>query len=123
MHGRSLIIRLAPWLAVLAGGGGLVALVLTVYPSPGAGFLFLGLFFVAGLGGFYLLLRALYTRRLSPGAWRSDPQRPAREAFLLASFLTACAWLRMLRLLTLTNGLLLLGVLMLAEAFWLSRVR
>jgi hypothetical protein len=105
------------------GGGGLVALVSAVYPSPGTQVVFLVLFFAASFGGLNLALRSAYAWYLPEGIRRRDPQRPTREAFLLAIFATTCAGLQMLRLLTLTNGLLLLGILGLVEIYWLSRMR
>ncbi len=100
-----------------------MALVLTVYPSPGTQAAFLLLFFATSFGSLNLALRNAYAWYLPENTRRRDPQRPAREAFLLAVFATTCAGLQMLRLLTLTNGLLLLGILGLVEIFWLSRVR
>ena len=113
--------RYVPWLATLASLLALVLLVGTTYPTPVAKVLFLALLFTASFGGCVLLLRGFYTRRLPANVRARDPHRAVREALFAALFVTACAWLQMLRLLTLSNGLLLLGVLALIELFWRSR--
>ena len=123
MRSKGFVTRYAPWLALLIGGGGLVALVSAVYPSPGTQVVFLLLFFAASFGGLSLALRNVYAWYLPESIRRRDLQRPARQAFLLAIFATTCVGLQMLRLLTLTNSLLLLGILGLVEIFWLSRGR
>ncbi len=82
---------------------------------------FLGLMFGASFGLMLLIFQAYYGRRLPAAIRRRDPQRAAREALMMAGFVTLCVWLRMLRILTLTNALLLLGVLAFMEALWVSR--
>lgn len=99
----------------------MLALVFSAPPSSLTQLAFLGLLFVGAFAFMLLLLRAYYGRRLSAGEHRQDPQRPAREALMVAGFAVFCAWLQILRILTLTNALLLLGVLAFAEAFYISR--
>ncbi len=113
--------RYASWLATFASLLILVFLIGTVYPTPATKVLFLMLLFTASFGGLMPLLRGFYARRLPAVAQGRDPHRHVREAAFVALFLTMCAWLRMLRLLTWSNGLMLLGVLALIEMFWLSR--
>lgn len=122
MRGRALLSRFGPWLLILVSVAGLITLILTAFPSPLMRLVFLGLLFLGTFGLTFLPLRAFYHRRRSADARRRDPQRPLREAIILAGFMTFCAWLRMLRILTLTNALLLLGVLIFMEAFWVSRL-
>jgi hypothetical protein len=100
----------------------MAGLVVTVPPTSLVQWAFLGLLLVATFAFMLLLLRAYYRRRLSAQERRKDPQRPGREALMVAGFVAYCAWLQTLRILTLTNALLLLGVLAFAEAFYVSRV-
>lgn len=118
---RNALPRYVPWLTTFAGILALVLLVGTIYPTPVTKVLFLALLFMTSFGGFVLLLRGFYMWRLPARMQSRDPRRALREALFAAFFLTTCAWLQMLRLLTLSNALLLLGVLALVEAFWLSR--
>ncbi len=117
MRVREIISRFGPWLLVVGSTAGLTFLVLTMLPSPLLRLLFLALFFTGSFGAMHLVLRALY----SPEAQRRDPHRPVREGLMMAGFLTLCAWLQILRILTLINALLLLGVLAFVEAFWIFR--
>lgn len=106
---------------VIGSATALAILILTTPPSPLIRLIFLSLLFAGSFGLMLLLCRAYYGRRLSAAARRRDPQRPAREGLMMAGFVTVCAWLRMLRILTLSNALLLLGVLAFVEALWISR--
>lgn len=121
MRAQHLLTRLGPWLLLVGCVAALAGLVLSVPPSPMARLLFLGLLFGATFGLALLLFRAYYGHRLPAALRRRDPQRAMREGLMLAGFVTLCAWLRMLRILTLTNALLLLGVLAFMEALWISR--
>lgn len=114
--------RLVPWLLVISSTSALAGLVLTTPPSRLTRVIFLALLFVDCFGLMLLGLRAYYDRHLSEVARRRDPQRPTREGLMIAGFVTLCAWLQMLRTLTLINALLLLGVLAFVEAFWISHV-
>lgn len=99
----------------------LAGIFLTTPPNPLLRLVFLGLVFAGTFGFMLLVFRAYYNRRLPASVRRRDPQRPAREGIMMAGFVTLCAWLQMLRVLTLSNALLLLGVLAFTEAFWISR--
>jgi len=118
---KALASRYIPWLAIFVSVLALVLLAGTVYPTPATKVLFLVLFFTASFSGFVVFFRGFYAWRLPENVRNRDPYRSVREALFVAFFLTTCAWLQMLRLLTLSNGLLLLGVLALIEMFWLSR--
>jgi hypothetical protein len=113
--------RFGPWLLLIVSVGALVGLVLTTPPSPLMRLVFLSLLFTGTFSFMFLLLRAYYSRSWSTAIQQRDPQRPVREALMMAGFVTLCAWLQILRILTLTNVLLLLGVLAFMEAFWISR--
>ena len=121
MHGRDVLARFGPWLLVIASAIALILLILTTPPSPVMRLVFLGLLFIGSFGLMLPLFRAYYGWRLSAATRRRDPQRPAREGFMMAGYVTLCTWLQMLRILTLTNALLLLGVLAFMEVFWISR--
>lgn len=121
MRARHLLTRWGPWLLLVGCVAALAGLVLSIPPSPLMRLLFLGLLFGAAFGLALLLFRAYYAHRLPAALRRRDPQRATREGLMVASFVTLCAWLRMLRILTLTNALLLLGVLAFMEALWVSR--
>lgn len=122
MRVRDLVSRFGPWLLIIGGFGALAGLVLTTPPSPLVRLIFLALLFAGSFGFMLLVFRAYYGRRLSTDAERRDPRRPAREGLMVAGFVTLCAWLQMLQILTLTNALLLLGALAFTEAFWVSRL-
>jgi len=122
MRARELLSRYGPWLLMVGCVAALAGLVLTIPPSAATRLVFLGLLFGAVFGFMLLLFRTYYGRRLPAAVRRRDPQRAAREGLMMAGFVTLCAWLRMLRIFTLTNALLLLGVLAFMEAFWISRV-
>ena len=121
MRASALLTRLGPWLLLAGCTTALAGLVLTMPPTPVMRLVFLGLMFGASFGLMLLIFQAYYNRRFSAAIRRRDPQRAAREALMMAGFVTLCAWLRMLRILTLTNALLLLGVLAFMEALWVSR--
>lgn len=114
--------RFGPWLLLVGCAVALASLVLTVPPSPPVRLVFLGLLLGASFAFSFLVFRRYYSQRLPADVRRRDPQRAIREGLMIAGFITLCAWLRMLRILTLTNALLLLGVLAFMEAFWISRV-
>ncbi|MFQ5854180.1 MAG: hypothetical protein ACE5LU_00850 [Anaerolineae bacterium] len=122
MRTGHLLSQFGPWLLVVASAAALAGLILTTPPSPLMRLVFLVLLFAGSFGLLLLLFRVYYGRRLPADTPRRDPRRPAREGLMLAGFVTLCAWLQMLRILTLTNALLLLGVLAFMEAFWISRI-
>jgi hypothetical protein len=121
MRTRALLTRFGPGLLLASCTTALAGLVLTMPPTPMMRLVFLGLMFGASFGLMLLIFQAYYGRRLPAAIRRRDPQRAAREALMMAGFVTLCVWLRMLRILTLTNALLLLGVLAFMEALWVSR--
>ncbi len=115
MRAKGLLSRFGPWLLVAGSAAGLAGLILTTWPSPLMRLVFLGLLFLGSFGLVLLVLRAYYSRRLPANIRRRDPQRATREGLMVAGLV------QMLRILTLTNALLLLGVLAFMEAFWISR--
>ena len=121
-RGQDILIRFGPW--ALAGLSSLVlaGLILTTFPTPPMRMLFLGLLFPSTFGFALVILRAVYSHRLPATVLARDPNRLMRESLMTAGFLTICAWLRMIRVLSLANALLLLGVLIFIEAFLVSRV-
>lgn len=121
MRAKGLLSRLGPWLLVAGSTAGLAGLILTTWPSPLMRLVFLSLLFLGSFGLVSLVLRAHYSQRMPDNIRRRDPQRVTREGLMVAGFVTLCAWLQMLQILTLTNALLLLGVLAFTEAFWISR--
>ncbi len=118
---NKILVRFGPWLLAIGGTLGLAGLIFTTYPTPPVRLLFLYLLFVAVFGLAVIVLRSAYRHRLPAEIRRRDPYRIMREGLMAAGFVVICAWLRILDVLTWTNALLLLGVLMFMEAFWISR--
>ena len=117
---------LGAWVAigVLSFGAGSVGiwyLVMHTYPTELMQALFLALLAVA-LTGLTLPVAGVLNQRFARPNWlRKDPLRLLREGVSVALFGVLCSWLQKEGLLSLTLVLIIGGVLMLTETFFLTR--
>jgi hypothetical protein len=119
-------VALGAWVAigVLSFGAGSVGiwyLVIHTYPTELMQALFLALLAVA-LTGLTLPVAGVLNQRFARPNWlRKDPLRLLREGVSVALFGVLCSWLQKEGLLSLTLVLIIGGVLMLTETFFLTR--
>ena len=117
---------LGAWVAigVLSFGAGSVGiwyLVMHTYPTELMQALFLALLAVA-LTGLTLPVAGVLNQRFARPNWlRKDPLRLLREGVSVALFGVLCSWLQKEGFLSLTLVLIIGGVLMLTETFFLTR--
>jgi hypothetical protein len=119
-------VALGAWVAigVLSFGAGSVGiwyLVMHTYPTELMQALFLALLAIA-LTGLTLPVAGVLNQRFARPNWlRKDPLRLLREGVSVALFGVLCSWLQKEGLLSLTLVLIIGGVLMLTETFFLTR--
>jgi len=119
-------VALGAWVAigVLSFGAGSVGiwyLVIHTYPTELMQALFLALLAVA-LTGLTLPVAGVLNQRFARPNWlRKDPLRLLREGVSVALFGVLCSWLQKEGFLSLTLVLIIGGVLMLTETFFLTR--
>ncbi|MCS7259987.1 MAG: hypothetical protein NZ765_04295 [Anaerolineae bacterium] len=100
---------------------GMWYLVMHTYPTELIQALFLSLLAVALAGLTLVVAGALHQRFARPNWLRRDPLRLLREGVSVALFGVLCSWLQKEGLLSLTLMLIIGGVLMLTETFFLTR--
>lgn len=113
-------------MAMLAVGTGLVGLWYVVThtgPSDLMQLVFLALLAVT-LAGLTMLLSGYLNHRFARAGWlRNDPLRLPREGAVVALFGVLCGWLQKEQHLSLTIAFIIAAVLILVEAFFLTRNR
>jgi hypothetical protein len=119
-------VALGAWVAIGvlslgAGSVGIWYLVIHTYPTELMQALFLALLAVA-LTGLTLPVAGVLNQRFARPNWlRKDPLRLLREGVSVALFGVLCSWLQKEGFLSLTLVLIIGGVLMLTETFFLTR--
>lgn len=117
---------LGAWIAigVVSSGVGLAGiwyLVMHTYPTELMQMLFLTLLAIT-LAGLTLAVAGVLNQRFARPNWlRRDPLRLLREGVSAALFGVLCSWLQKEGLLSLTLVLIIGGVLILTETFFLTR--
>ena len=113
-------------IAMLAIGTGLVGLwylVTRTEPSDPMQAVFLALLAVT-LIGLTMLISGYLNQRFARVGWlRTDPLRLPREGAVVALFGVLCGWLQKEQRLSLTIAFIIAAVLILVEAFFLTRSR
>ena len=114
--------NLAIWLLSCALGWlGLVYLLSSTCPGGVNRWLFFVLAFLATLATAFGPAYYLHLRFAGESPPRVRFIRALREGALLGFYLGLCAWLQMLRALNWANALVILGILVLLEGFFLVR--
>lgn len=102
---------------------GMWYLVTHTYPTELMQILFLTLLAIALVGLTLAIAGVLHHRCARPGWLHKDPLRLLREGVSVALFGVLCSWLQKEGLLSLTLVLIIGGVLILTETFFLTRGR